>query len=235
MRNFVFGFGVLAICLAASAPASATITGDLVSNGGFESNTGSPPNGNFPATPWVQSGNTQFTQLTSLAPYVHTGVYGAQLGPENVSPTFAGFGNLYQDLDTSAAIGTSYNLSFWLISQQPNIPGPLPPSTNEFQVWLGGSGGTGGTMMMDLPNYFSPGNAYTQLSVLNFVPTSGTTELRFSFFNNGAFFGLDDASMTPSPLAPTTPEPSSLALVGIGAILGGLVLARRRKRAVATA
>jgi hypothetical protein len=75
LRAIVLLFG--AFCFLVTSPVWAqsicdNTAGNLVTNCGFET-------GNFSG--WTLSGNTGFTGVTSSAPYVNSGTYGAYLGP----------------------------------------------------------------------------------------------------------------------------------------------------------
>src|SRR5208337_1719782 len=86
----------------------------LVQNGGFET-------GSFSS--WAQSGNFVDSSVSSSSPCVHSGIYGALLGP------VGSLGYISQTLPTSP--GGTYLVSLWL-----NSPDGLGP--NEFQVaWNG--------------------------------------------------------------------------------------------------
>jgi PKD repeat protein len=134
----------------------------LVVNGGFET-------GNF--TGWTEGGNFAACFVSSSPTYVHSGQYGAQLGPGGT------LGYLSQTLATTA--GKSYLLSFWLNSQ-----GGTP---NEFLVsW-------NGTNLIDQTNLGITGWTNLQFTV---SATGAGTALEFGFRNDPIYFGLDDISVT---------------------------------------
>jgi hypothetical protein len=137
----------------------------LLQNSGFET-------GNF--TGWTWSGNTTYTIVSSSSPYVHSGTYGAKLGPSD------SLGYLSQSLATVA--GQSYLISFWLY----NANGNNSPN-NEFQVsW-------NGTALFDQTNIGTVGWTNIQLVA---TATNATTVLQFGFYNDPVFFGFDDVSVT---------------------------------------
>jgi FecR protein len=137
---------------------------NIVVNGGFET-------GNF--TPWVLSGNTGFTGVSSA--YAHTGNFGAFLGP------IGSEGFLSQTLSTS--VGTPYIVSFSLRSDG------LTP--NDF------SGSWGGSTFFSQTNI--PAGNWLNLSFTTDVATGTSTVLRFGFRDDPGFLGLDDVSVIPDP------------------------------------
>jgi alpha-tubulin suppressor-like RCC1 family protein len=134
-----------------------------LANGGFET-------GDF--TAWTDTGNVDYSYVSAKPAYVHSGVYGAQLGP------IGSLGFLSQTLFT--APGTNYALSFWLNSPDGEVP-------NEFQVsW-------NGTTIFDQTNL--PALGWTNI-VLQ-VAATGSDTVRFGARNDNSYFGIDDISLVP--------------------------------------
>jgi hypothetical protein len=146
------------------------VVGPLVQNGGFEA-------GNF--TSWTQSGDTAYTSVTSNSSFVHSGTYGADLGPSG------SLGYLSQTLPTFA--GQNYLLSLWV-----DNPGSSSDATpNQFLVqW-------NGTTIFNQTNM-----PYTTWTNLQFIvtATSASTVLQFGFEDTPYYLGLDDISVTPIPV-----------------------------------
>ena len=152
----------------------------LVQNGGFET-------GSFSA--WTTNGNFSTTLVSSSSNYVHSGVYGAVLGPAG-SPGF-----LSQTLATIP--GQNYLLSFWLN----NLSGATP---NQFSArW-------NGAYVLNQTNL--PAFGWTNL--LFFVTaTSSNTSLQFGFRNDQNYFGFDAVSVTNVPAIRLQPPVRTNSLV----------------------
>ena len=168
-----------------SSNAVLTVNPSLVINGGFET-------GDF--TGWTQSGNTSFTFVTNTPTYVHSGGFGAQLGPSG-SP-----GILTQTLPTVA--GQAYLISFWLY---------CPPQTpNSFSVsWNGGT-------IFSASNFGTTGWTNIQLMASGAAPA---TPLQFTFSDNPSYMGLDDISV--SPIVPAFDLPSIQGQSGYETVTAG--------------
>jgi Pro-kumamolisin, activation domain/Immunoglobulin domain len=135
--------------------------GQLVQNGGFET-------GSFSS--WGESGNFIDCSVSRTSQAVHTGSYGALLGPSG------SLGYLSQTLPTVP--GQLYLLSLWFDS-----PDGLSP--NEFMVaW-------NGTPLFDETNIGAIGWTNLQYYVM---ATGSNTVLEFGFRDDQSFLGLDDIS-----------------------------------------
>jgi hypothetical protein len=166
------------------------LTGGLVQSVSFTLQTGQLPlqNNGFELGSflgWAVSGNTVGMLVTSNSLYVHSGVYGAQLGPEG-SP-----GYLSQTLTTSP--GQVYLISFWLENE--GVGG-----INDFQVDWNGSA------VFDEPDVGHSG--WTNIQIL--VDATGTNSvLQFGARNDNGNFGLDDVSVFQSAVSGTPPTITS--------------------------
>jgi hypothetical protein len=164
--------------------------------------------GNFNG--WTQSGDTRNTGVGNAALLaarggsVHSGNFAAFFGPLTL-------GFITQDLATTP--GTTYALDFWLAH----------PITDPGQgvEWLVRAGGNTLLDSHDTPNF-----DYREFT-FTFTATSDSTPLQFGFAEPPGFFFLDDVSVN------AVPEPSSCALLGVGAVtlLGYCRLRRKRARA----
>jgi hypothetical protein len=141
-----------------------TASSQVVQNGGFET-------GSFSS--WTQSGNTAYTSVTTDSSYVHSGKYGALLGP------YGSLGYLSQTLPTF--VGQPYLLSCWLENPKSGTPNQFTVSWN-------------GTTLFNQTSL--PALNWTNL---HFVVTASaaSTVLQFGFRNDPGYFGLDDISVMP--------------------------------------
>ena len=146
-----------------SSNALLTVFGSsLMQNGGFELGT---------FQYWTTSGNFDWCSVNS--DYVHSGVYGAELGTWPALPCY-----ISQTLSTT--IGQSYLISCWLYCD-----GQTP---NEFSVlW-------NGTTLFDQQNM-----GVTTWTNLQFyaTATSTSTVLTFNFSDEPSYLGLDDIVVIP--------------------------------------
>jgi hypothetical protein len=125
--------------------------------------------GNFMG--WTQSGNTGATGVSTGHP--HSGMYAADLGPVGSE------GFLSQSFATTP--GSTYLLVYWL-----SHDGGTP---NQFEAYIDGVVIPGSQILNG--NAF----AYTEY-MFDFTATGTTTELKFGFRQDPAYFHLDDVSVS---------------------------------------
>jgi hypothetical protein len=163
---------------------------------------GSFETGDF--TGWTQSNNFEDTFVETGAYYDYSGaedgIYYAALGPVSSD------GTLSQTFATTA--GAHYTFSFWFASVGDN------PS--DFSAYWDG------TQLLSLTNP----NTGANWSEYSFAVTgTGSDTIYLNFRDDPEYMALDNVSV--SPVTPTTPEPSSLLLLGSGLLTVGGVIRRK--------
>jgi hypothetical protein len=151
-------------------------------------------------TGWTLSGDTTFMGVSSS--YANSGNFGAFLGPVGSDSSLSQFVG-----DNS----TLYEISLYL---QGNGSGP-----NDFTAsW-------NGNVLLSLVD--SPAFGYTQYTFdVSGNSGAGSNLLEFDMRNDPSYWGLDDVSVVNTG-GPTTPEPSSLLLLGSGLLTVGGVIRRK--------
>jgi hypothetical protein len=164
-------------------------------------------NGSFETsdfTGWTQGGDFSFVQVVS-------GAFGSYSGAED-GQFYATMGPVGGDSTLSQTIsdtaGTHYTFSFWFAS--------VGDSPSDFSAFWNS------TQLLSLtdPN---TGSNWTEFSFD--VVGTGSDTILFSFRDDPSYLALDNVSVSPVPS--TTPEPSSLLLLGSGLLTVGGVIRRK--------
>lgn len=154
-------------------------------------------------TGWTLSGDWfPWTYIVGSTGAPNGGSYEAQLG------TIYNLAYLSQVLTTVP--GQSYTLDYWMRTAG---------GGQEFQTYWNGS------LISDLTNISpQPWTEYT----FTVTATGSSTELMFGYENNENWFHFDNVSATANVGPNAVPEPSTLALAGLGAV-GFIVYGMARK------
>ena len=195
----------LHLCLAAAATLAmvAPARANIVANPSFECGT----------SPWVSvlggGGNDPWSVQPGTG---HTGTHLMLTGCSIASCADPNTGaRFYQDLTT--VVGTVYDLTFWIQS----TGGP----PDEYRVYWDG------TLVDDIVNQPFTNN-FVQFTVNALTVTSTTTRLLFTGFQGPGIVEVDDVDVEARANV-ATPEPATLALLGLG--LAGLGVVRRKRAA----
>jgi hypothetical protein len=194
------------------------------SPGNFSATTATPMCGTSYAAPGgAAHPYGSFTQSIPALPIPYTGNI-------VVADAFTQFSEALQQTVSGLKKNTGYTLSFYYTGAQQS--GFVGTSQDSWTVTYGATSGTNSitTPAITIPDAGSSAQAW-QLETINFV-SSGTGGQFISFLANGNAIGNEPPFMALADIKVSlAPEPSTLAVLG----LGGAVLWRMRRRSRATA
>lgn len=218
---FIFALGLWGVSQAKAASVCDSTSGNIVTNCGFES-------GSFSG--WSVTGNLyggingNYIYIDSGNP--NSGTYDAAFGaPSQYGQTTTG--NMYGPVTTlsqtvAALPGQYYEISFYLDNNGCSVTDGCPDEYNYFDAYFDGALLT---KEYNLPYSGSYDEYVFVVGTTGGVNPYNSDLLQFDFTNDDDLFYFDDVSV--NSLGPT-PEPASFLLVA--PVLGGLWLARRRRK-----
>jgi len=244
VAHFKAGLACAAITTLLLAGAAGHAT-DLITNGGFESNTGNGQVGvNTSVTDWTVTdiGNGTYTFLYAAGTadttgangqYVNVALWGPNDGSANGLPASSPAGGYYMAEDSDfqvgpiqqtingLIVGDTYTLGFyWAAAQQYLFTGV---NSSGFEVSLGGQ--TFSTALDTIP---SEGFSGWQYQTFNYTPTSSSELLSFLAYGSPQvppFALLDGVSLNGTS---AVPEPETWALLLTGLMAGAGLLKSRK-------
>jgi len=208
-RRLCVGLGVIfslaVFSTARAASVCGSISGNLVTNCGFESD----PGGTNVPTGWaVTDGPFGFTNGASA----HSGTWGYFLDQARRADPLV----ISQSIVTTP--GDLYQVSFWLTT------GLDPLGRDTVDVTFGGV-----SIFSEVSDATSDNHFVEHSFIL--LAASGSTDLAFAALNHSGVQSLDDVSVTDLGAAPT-PIPATLPLFASGAGVFGFLGWRRKRKAV---
>jgi len=200
------GLAAAVVVIALGMPGRALGQTNLIVNPGFET-------GDF--TGWSDTGDSSYSGVGNDSALViegttfsvFNGTYSVYLG------TITSDNFLSQNITTTP--GTEYVFSFELASDGGN--------PNNFSAEIGNVGESSNVTVYSVTNAGRFG--WTEFSG-NYTATSSTTEVLFTSFQEPAYWGLDNVSVTAMPV----PEPGTAAGLGGLAAASAVVVARVRRK-----